>query len=130
MHKPKRILFFLFFPYIITFIDKFTGGGTLDIGKKLHRIREERNFSVYRLTQLTGVSGHHIKGIEEGIRQPTIDTLERLVTALGSTLVDFFNDNEECTYLSENEKKLIDNYRNMTESKAQAFLIMSEALNE
>ena len=102
----------------------------MDIGKKLRRIREEKKWSAYHLTQLTGVSGHHIKGIEEGTRQPTIDTLERLVTALGSTLAEFFNDNEECTYLSENEKKLIDNYRNMKESKAQALLIMSEALNQ
>ena len=30
---------------------------------------------MYRLTQVTGILGHHIKGIEEGTQQPTIDTL-------------------------------------------------------
>ena len=102
----------------------------MDIGGKLHRLREEKGLSMYRLTQITGVSGHHIKGIEEGTRQPTLDTLERLVTALGSTLVEFFNDNEDCFYLSNNEKKLINNFRKMPESKAEALLLISEELNK
>ena len=102
----------------------------MDIGEKLHRLREEKGLSMYRLTQITGISGHHIKGIVEGTTQPTLDTLERLVTALGSTLVEFFNDSEECFYLSDNEKKLIDNYRKMPESKAQALLLISEELNK
>ena len=40
----------------------------MEVGKKLRRLREDKKMSMYRLTQLTGVSGHHIKGIEEGTR--------------------------------------------------------------
>ena len=102
----------------------------MNIGDKLRKLRDEKGLSMYRLTQITGVSGHHIKGIEEGTRQPTLDTLERLVTALGSTLVEFFNDDEECFYLSEDEKKLVDNYRRLSDSKAQALLLIRDALNQ
>ncbi len=60
--------------------------------------------SMYRLTQITGVARHHIKGIEEGTRQPTIETLDRLAVALGSSLAEIFNDDTACTYLSEKER--------------------------
>ena len=85
---------------------------------------------MYRLTQMTGVSGHHIKGIEEGTRQPTIDTLNRLATALGSSLAEIFNDDLNCTYLSDKERQLIENYRTMTDEKADALLNMSSVLNK
>ena len=76
--------------------------------------------SMYRLTQLTGVSGHHIKGIEEGTRQPTIETLNRLAVALGSSLAEMFNDDTECTYLTEKERHLIENFRRLSDEKAEA----------
>lgn len=102
----------------------------MDIGKKLRKLREENNMSMYRLTQITGVSGHHIKGIEEGTRQPTIETLSRLVEPLGSSLAELFSDDTECIYLSPKEKQLIANFRKMSEEKADSLLNMSEVLNK
>lgn len=84
--------------------------------------------SVYRLTQITGVSGHHIKGIEEGSRQPTIETLQRLTEALGYSLAEIFNDDMECSYLSERERRLIENFRILPAEKADALLMMSDVL--
>ena len=102
----------------------------MEIGKKLHKLRENKEMSMYRLTQMTGVSGHHIKGIENGSRQPTIETLDRLVTALGSSLAEIFNDDTECAYLSEKERQLIENFRTLSDEKADALLKMSEVLNK
>ena len=102
----------------------------MEVGKKLRKLRENKNMSMYRLTQMTGVSGHHIKGIEEGTRQPTIDTLNRLATALGSSLAEIFNDDLKCTYLSDKERQLIENYRTMTDEKADALLSLSSVLNK
>ena len=102
----------------------------MEVGKKLHKLRKDKNMSMYRLTQITGVSGHHIKGIEEGSRQPTIETLNRLAVALGSSLAELFNDDTECTYLTENERRLIENYRKLSEEKAEALLNMSDVLNK
>ncbi len=102
----------------------------MEIGEKLKKLRTKRGMTMYRLTQLTGVSGHHIKGIEEGTRQPTIETLNKLVTALGSSLGEIFNDNEKCTYLKEDEMRLLENYRMMSDEKSEALLIMSDLLNK
>ena len=102
----------------------------MEIGKKLCKLRQNKKMSMYRLTQLTGVSGNHIKGIEEGTRQPTIETLQRLTVALGSSLAEIFNDNTECTYLTEKERRLIENFRTISEEKADALLEMSNVLNK
>ena len=102
----------------------------MEVGEKLRKLRTDRNMTTYRLTRLTGVSGHHIKGIEEGTRQPTIETLRRLTEALGSSLADIFSDGEEALVLSENERKLVKNYRMMSSDKAEALLLMSDVLNK
>ena len=85
---------------------------------------------MYRLTQITGISGHHIKGLEEGPRQPTIETLGRLAEALGSSLAEMFNDDSECVYLTEKERALIENYRTMSAEKADVLLTLSSVLNK
>ena len=102
----------------------------MEVGKRLRRLRENKNMTMYRLTQITGVSGHHIKGIEEGTRQPTIETLQRLVTALGSSLSEIFNEDTECFYLTENERKLIENFRMLSPEKEDALLTISEILTK
>jgi transcriptional regulator with XRE-family HTH domain len=102
----------------------------MEVGKKIRELRESKSMSIYRLTQITGVSGHHIKGIEEGTRQPTIETLQRLAVALGSSLAEIFNDDMECSYLSEKERQLLKNFRTLPDEKANALLIMSNVLNK
>ena len=102
----------------------------MEVGKKLRGLREDKKMSMYRLTQLTGVSGHHIKGIEEGTRQPTIETLNRLAVALGSSHAEMFNDDTECTYLTEKERHLIEKFRRLSDEKADALLNMSYVLNK
>lgn len=101
----------------------------MDLGKRIRELREAKCITRYRLTQITGISGHHIKGIEEGTRQPTIDTLEKLIIPLGITLSELFNEGE-CAYLSETERQLIENFRTLSNEKSEALLIMSEALKK
>ncbi|MBQ8121651.1 MAG: helix-turn-helix transcriptional regulator [Ruminococcus sp.] len=100
----------------------------MNIGKKFHDIRESKGLTKYRLTQITGISGHHIKGIEDGSRQPTIETLQRLLEAMGCTMAEFFNDNTQSAYLTQSERTLVENYRKMDKDKADALLTVSKAL--
>ena len=99
----------------------------MNLGERIKELRESKGLTRYRLTQITGISGHHIKGIEEGTRQPTIDTLEKMIVPLGITLAELFNDGES-TYLSEKEKQLIENFRTLPEDKSNALILMSEVL--
>ncbi len=101
----------------------------MDLGKRIMDIRKAKNITRYRLTQLTGISGHHIKGIEEGTRQPTIETLKKMIVPLGITLAELFNEGE-ASYLSEKERQLIENFRTLSDEKGNALLSMSETLKK
>ncbi|MCM1024467.1 MAG: helix-turn-helix domain-containing protein [Prevotella sp.] len=99
------------------------------MGKRIMELREAKGMTRYRVTQITGISGHHVKGVEEGTRQPTIETLEKLIVPLGINLSELFNDGE-AAYLSEKEKQLIENFRILSEEKREALLLMSETLKK
>lgn len=102
----------------------------MEIGKRIHDIRTEKGLTMYRLTQITGISGHHIKGIEEGTRQPTIETLQKLLVPLGLSLAELFSEDKKAVYLSDNEQALLENFRKLDEEKASALLRISEVLNK
>lgn len=102
----------------------------MDIGKKIKDIRTSKGLSMYRITQITGISGHHIKGIEDGTRQPTIETLQKLLVPLGITLAELFSTNSSSTYLSDKERTLIENFRTLNEEKSDALLYFSEVLKK
>lgn len=102
----------------------------MDIGKKMRDYRTAKKMTRYRLTQITGVSGHHIKGIEEGTRQPTIDTLQKLLTPLGVSMAEFFGDGSDAVYLSENERKLIENFRALDADQAEALVQLSKVMKK
>ena len=102
----------------------------MDIGKKIKDIRTSKGLSMYRITQITGISGHHIKGIEDGTRQPTIETLQKLLIPLGITLAELFSTDSSSTYLSDKERTLIENFRSLNMEKADALLYFSEILKK
>lgn len=102
----------------------------MDIGKKILEIRTAKGLTRYRLTQITGISGHHIKGIEEGTRQPTIDTLQKLLVPLGISMSELFSDEDGTTYLSEKERVLIENFRTLDSDQADALVQLSNVMKK
>jgi len=56
----------------------------------LKAIREERGFSRARVAALSGLNPATITRIENGQRSPTVETLEKLATALDIEVADFF----------------------------------------
>ena len=45
-------------------------------------------------------------------------------------LSEIFNDDTECTYLNERERSLIENFRTLSEEKADALLNLSDVLKK
>lgn len=102
----------------------------MNIGKRIKKIRISKGLSMYRITQITGISGHHIKGIEEGTRQPTIDTLQKLLVPLGISMAELFNEESKSYYLTEKEQTLIENFRTLDKEKSDILLLLSDVLKK
>lgn len=91
----------------------------MSIGERIYYWRNLNNLSVYKLSKLSDVSENHIRNLENGIKQPTIKVLQKITDSLGISMSEFFNDNpEDNTYLTEDEKHLLDLYRKLPADKA------------
>lgn len=101
----------------------------MEYGKRIKALREAKKISIYRLSQDSGISQGHISDLENGINQPTIETLKRLLAPLGCSLSEFFNEGE-VSVLSEREKELVASFRTMPDEKAELFLELGRILNQ
>lgn len=59
------------------------------IGMRLKKIREERGYSLEKVSELTGVSKPSINNIERGLTSPSIDSLWKIATGL-SVPISYF----------------------------------------
>ena len=100
----------------------------MNIGDRLRSIRKNKKISIYQVSKETGISQNHISSVELGKRQPTIDTLARLAKPLGITLAELFNEDNTISVLTDKERILLENYRTLPDDKAEALLIISNAL--
>lgn len=64
---------------------------TQKLGKRIRLLREEAGLSQEKLGIATGLSQTYISGIENGTRNPSIKTLDKLAKALGVSISDITN---------------------------------------
>ena len=102
----------------------------IDISQRIKQIRTSKQISIYRVSKETGIAQNYIRDLENGRRNPSLDTLERLIVPLGITLSELFNVDEETSYLSKKEHQLVENYRVLPDEKSDFLLQMSEILNK
>lgn len=101
----------------------------MEYGKRLNELREAKQLSIYKLSQDSGVSQGHISDLENGKYQPTIEMLNKLLSPMGITLAEFFNENGDVSVLTDREKEVVANFRTMPEDKAELYLQLGKALN-
>ena len=85
----------------------------MDIIKKLNELRLERNMSVYRLAELSGINQSTLANTFSRGTVPSVKNLELLCNTLGVSLSQFFADDEAPMPLSPRERTLIKNYRKL-----------------
>ena len=64
--------------------------GPKRVGERLRQLREERRISLRKLAELTEFSASFISQVENGQASPSIGSLERIASAVGVTLGEFF----------------------------------------
>ncbi|MBE3586628.1 transcriptional regulator with XRE-family HTH domain [Desulfofundulus luciae] len=84
----------------------------MDIGRRIREIRKANNQKLLNISQQTGLSQPFISEIERGIKVPSIETLEKICSALGITLAEFFAD--QAPELPPDIRQMIDVARKLT----------------
>lgn len=59
------------------------------VAQSVRTIRKSRDLSQEELADLSGLDRTYISGIERGVRNITLDSLESIVSALGMTVDEF-----------------------------------------
>ena len=86
----------------------------MDVIAKLNKLRLERNLSVYRLAELTGINQSTLANTFSRGTIPSIGTLEALCNVMGITMSQFFAENDTEISLSKEQKQLLDSYSKLT----------------
>ncbi len=82
----------------------------MDVIGKLNKLRLERNISVYRLAELSGINQSTLANTFSRGTVPSIYSLEQICNALGITLAQFFTEDNVTAVLNEEDAKFYDNY--------------------
>ena len=69
-------------------------GDKMDVGERIRLLREKAGFSQNELAGRADVSQTHLRRVELGQAGITVDHLEMVCDALGTTLKDFFDVDE------------------------------------
>lgn len=85
----------------------------MDVIAKLNKLRLERNLSVYRLSELTGINQSTLANTFSRGTVPSIQNLEIICSALGITLSQFFQENEKEIVLNEKDLSFFNEYKKL-----------------
>ncbi len=65
---------------------------TEDIGNRIKEIRSEKGISQEKLALKAELDRTYVAGVENGKRNPSIKSLEKIINALDTNLGNFFKD--------------------------------------
>jgi len=85
----------------------------MDVIRRLNELRLERDLSVYRLAELSGINQSTLANTFSRGTIPSITHLEMICDTLGITMSQFFAEDDAPLSLSPREKALIEGYRKL-----------------
>lgn len=90
--------------------------------------REKQNMSINLLAKKAGISQSSLSRIEGGLNSPTFEVLERIVTALGLSLGNFFS--AVPPDLEPDLKRLLDTVKTLTMEQRRALQVFLECMKK
>ncbi len=94
----------------------------MNVGERIRYFRQKQGLTVNGLAYLAGVSQSHLRDIELGNKQPTIEYLSYICDALKITLEQFFT-NEET------QDKLLSIIKNLNDEQKNTLIAFIEAMS-
>ncbi|HCC35240.1 MAG TPA: transcriptional regulator [Ruminococcaceae bacterium] len=96
----------------------------MDVLKRIEQLRDERGWSNYKLSQMTGVSQTTLRNMFTRNTLPGIATLESICQGFGITLSQFFASENEPITLDDEQKAMLETWGALTKEQKEALLIL------
>lgn len=89
---------------------------------RIKRLLKKRDWSVYKLSKLSGVSQSTLSNMFNRNNDPSIRTLEDICKAFGITLSQFFANEGELVSLDREQNAMLEKWSTLTEEQKNALL--------
>lgn len=96
--------------------------------EKITSLREERGWTTYRLSKLSGIPQSTISTWYRKNLMPPIDKLEIICQTFGITLAEFFDDTNVFISMTKEEKNMLSRWTLLTPSQRTAILNIIDLL--
>lgn len=103
-------------------IEEYVAGNINDLCKKRH-------VSKYRLAQLTGIAQSSLERIIANESTPSLQTLEKICSALDVTLSQFFQDEKE-NHLTDKQNEVMEIWNDLSADEQAVVLAMLRGLKK
>ena len=101
---------------------------------KIQHLLDERNWTLYRLSKEANIPYSSLNSLFLKNNQPTVSTLEKICNGCHITLAEFFSDDtpyrDETPLITEDEKVLLNTFRNLNKNDKQKCLKIIQILND
>ena len=100
----------------------------MDVLERITQLRNEREWSVYKLAQKAGVSQTTLRSLRQKNNLPTISTLEQVCAAFGITLAQFFTEGQEAIPLTDEQRDMLRLWDTLTPEQKSALMSFLKTL--
>lgn len=94
----------------------------MNIQNRIRELMDERNWTDYKLSKMTGLSETTVKNIFKRNNAPTFPTLQAICDAFGITLAQFFSENGEAVILTREQQIVLAKWSTLTEKQRSILL--------
>lgn len=99
-----------------------------DILQAISEYRLAKNWTEYQLAEKSGLPQSTISSWYRKNLYPTIPSLQKICEALGITIAELFNENDDITSLTKNQKNFLDKFNKLSTSQQNALLKFLDTL--
>ncbi len=99
----------------------------MDTNERLRKILDERGWTYYKLSKMSGLSESTVTNIFKRNTIPSVPTLELICKGFGITLSQFFADGD-MVELTPDLKQIFDGWSNLTPRQKQAVMQVIDAM--
>ncbi len=101
----------------------------MDVLQKIRELLEEREWSIYRLAQVSDINPSTLGNLFTRNNVPTIPTLERICEALGISLSEFFAEGSTLPSEKRLDERMEKKWASLTPAQKQLILELIDQLS-
>lgn len=90
--------------------------------ERIRKLLDDRNWSMYKLSKLSGVSQSTLSNLFTRNNDPSISTLEDICKAFGITLSQFFANEGELVVITKEQSEMLDKWSTLSDEQKRALL--------